>query len=45
MEWFATTLLGVEDIAARELEEITSSNVYVDVGKVFFKPPFLLCTL
>jgi len=39
MEWFATMPLGVEDIAARELEEIMGSIVRVDVGKVFFKAP------
>gem|GEM_PF-3291865 len=41
MEWFATTPLGVEDVAAKELEEVTGSQVKVDVGKVFFRAPLI----
>ncbi len=36
MEFFATTVAGLEDIAAREVEELTGVKAYPDVGKVLF---------
>jgi tRNA (guanine6-N2)-methyltransferase len=38
-DWFVSVSLGVEDVAAGEIAEITGSPVAVDVGKVFFKAP------
>lgn len=37
MYYFATTVLGLEDVAASELEEILGVKPEVDVGKIFFK--------
>lgn len=39
MDWFVTTPLGVEDVAAKELEEDMGLQVNIDVGKVFFRAP------
>lgn len=36
-EWLATTVTGLEDLAAKEVEEIAGIPVYPDVGKIFFK--------
>ncbi|MEM1583203.1 MAG: tRNA (guanine(6)-N2)-methyltransferase [Nitrososphaerota archaeon] len=36
-EWFATTISGLEDLAAREIEELTGLPTQPDVGKVFFE--------
>ena len=35
--WFATTAMGIEDIAAEEITRSGGSSVEVGVGKVFFK--------
>jgi tRNA (guanine6-N2)-methyltransferase len=37
LRWFATTVVGLEDIAAQELEELVGVRVDVDVGKVYFE--------
>lgn len=36
-EWFATTVTGLEDLAAREVEELINTYVQPDIGKVFFR--------
>jgi len=36
-EWFATTVTGLEDLAAKEVEEIARTPVHPDIGKIFFK--------
>lgn len=36
-EWFATTVTGLEDLSAREVEELANVPAVPDVGKVFFK--------
>ncbi|MEM0080101.1 MAG: tRNA (guanine(6)-N2)-methyltransferase [Nitrososphaerota archaeon] len=35
--WFATTVTGLEDVATKEIEELTNVEAEPDVGKVFFK--------
>lgn len=36
-EWFATTITGLEDLAAEEVEELTNIPAQPDVGKIFFR--------
>ncbi len=36
-ECFATTILGLEDVAARECEEIIGVKARPDIGKIFFQ--------
>jgi 23S rRNA G2445 N2-methylase RlmL len=36
-EWLATTVTGLEDLAAKEVEEIAGITVHPDIGKIFFK--------
>ncbi len=36
-ECFATTILGLEDVAARECKEIIGAEARPDVGKIFFE--------
>ncbi|MCL7402433.1 MAG: class I SAM-dependent RNA methyltransferase [Thaumarchaeota archaeon] len=39
-EWFATTVTGLEDLAAKEVGEIAGIPVHPDIGKIFFKGTF-----
>lgn len=36
LKWFATTVTGLEDLAAREAEELAGVAAEPDVGKIFF---------
>ena len=39
MRLFATTVQGIEDIAAEEVERLTGFRAEPDVGKVFLQAP------
>ncbi|MCS7125288.1 MAG: tRNA (guanine(6)-N2)-methyltransferase [Aigarchaeota archaeon] len=36
-QWFATTITGLEDLAAKEVEEEAGVTSVPDIGKIFFK--------
>lgn len=36
-DFFATTMTGIEDIAAREVEELLGCKAMTDIGKVFYR--------